>query len=62
MLFTVALTYGLMVLLALPIDLILYKKDTILWGYVAIDAVFLFPIGLIFLYHEYLRWKQRRAK
>ena len=21
-----------------------------------------FPIGLIFLYHEYLRWKQRRAK
>lgn len=61
-LFAVALTYGLIVLVALPFDMILYKKDTILWGYVAIDAVFLFPIGLIFLWNEYTRWKQRRAK
>jgi hypothetical protein len=61
-LFTVALLYGLIVLLALPFDMLVYKKDTVLWGYVLVDALFLFPIGLIFVYHEYLRWKQRRTK
>ena len=61
-LFSVALLYGVLVLVALPFDLLVYGKDTILWGYVAVDALFLLPIGLIFLWQEYARWKQRRGK
>ena len=61
-LFTVSLLYGLLVLFALPLDLIVYGKDTVLWAYVAVDAVFLLPIAAAYLGHEYLRWKQRRAK
>jgi hypothetical protein len=61
-LFTVALTYGVIVLLALPIDLLMYQKDLILWGYVAIDAIFLLPIGAIFLAYEFRRWRSRNAK
>src|SRR5690349_12964121 len=49
-LFMVALLYGVIVLLALPFDLVIYQKDTVLWGYVLVDALFLLPIGLIFLY------------
>jgi hypothetical protein len=60
-LFAVALTYGLLILVTLPFDLIVYQKDRILWGYVAVDAIFLFPIGAIFLWNEYLRWRARRA-
>jgi hypothetical protein len=60
-LFTVALVYGLAVLIALPFDLVIYKKDVVLWGYVLVDAVFLFPIGAIFLWNEYTRWRQRRS-
>ncbi len=59
-LFSVALVYGLIVLFALPFDMLVYQKDTILWGYVAVDFIFLLPIGLIFLWHEYQRWQTRR--
>jgi hypothetical protein len=59
-LFAVALTYGLLILITLPFDLLVYKKDVVLWGYVAVDAIFLFPIGAIFLWNEYRRWRQRR--
>jgi hypothetical protein len=60
-LFTVALTYGVIILLALPIDLLLYQKDLILWGYVVVDALFLFPIGAIYLFYEYKRWRAKRT-
>lgn len=60
-LFTVALTYGVVVLLTLPFDLLLYKKDVILWGYVAVDAIFLLPIGAINLGYEFKRWRDRRT-
>src|SRR5262245_33900936 len=33
-LFSVALVYGVLILVLLPFDLVLYKKDTILWVYV----------------------------
>lgn len=61
-LFTVALTYGVLVLFALPFDLLLYQKDVILWGYVAVDALFLFPIGAIYLFYEFKRFRSRTAK
>jgi hypothetical protein len=60
-LFTIALAYGVIVLLALPIDLLIYQKDLILWGYVVLDAIFLIPIGGIFLFYEYKRWRARRT-
>jgi hypothetical protein len=60
-LFTIALAYGVVVLLTLPIDLLIYQKDLILWGYVVLDAVFLIPIGGIFLFYEYKRWRAKRA-
>jgi hypothetical protein len=58
-LFTVALIYGLAILISLPFDLLLYKKDVILWGYVALDAIFLLPIGAIYLVYEFIRWRNR---
>ncbi len=61
-LFTVALLYGVLVLFALPFDLLVYQKDLILWGYVAVDAIFLFPIGAIYLFYEFKRFRAQRAK
>ena len=46
-LFIVALVYGLIVLIAVPIQLIAQDVDRALWGYVVVDALFLVPIAWI---------------
>ena len=51
-LFTVALVYGIIVLLALLYDLLLGSAAPILWLYVALDAIFLVPIAYIYWTHE----------
>lgn len=57
---TVSLVYGLLVLVAIPFDLIVYGKDTILWGYVAVDVIFIVPITIIYIIYEFMRWRDAR--
>lgn len=59
-LFTVALLYGLIIMVTLPFDLLMYQKDLILWGYVAVTTIFIVPIVIIFAVQEYLRWQRAR--
>lgn len=61
-LFTVSLLYGVLILFFLPFDLLFYKKDLILWGYVAVDATFLLPISAIYLFYEFKRFRARSGK
>jgi hypothetical protein len=51
-LFTVALIYGVVVLLALLYQLLVGGAAPIFWVYVAIDAIFLVPIASIYWSHE----------
>ena len=51
-LFTVALVYGLAVLLGLLYQLQRGAADPLFWGYVAVDAIFLIPIAWIYCSHE----------
>ena len=57
----VSLVYGMLILLAVPFDLLVYGKDTALWGYVAVDVVFIVPIAIIFAIYEFMRWRQPRV-
>ena len=59
---TVSLVYGLLVLVAVPFDMIVYGKDTVLWGYVVVDIIFIMPITIIYLIYEYRRWRQFHAR
>jgi hypothetical protein len=59
-LFTVALVYGVIVLLALLYDLLLGSAAPILWVYVALDAIFLVPIA--YIYWTYERSTTRRQE
>ena len=51
-LFTVALVYGIVVLFALLYQLLLAGAAPVFWIYIAVDAVFLIPIGYIFWMYE----------
>jgi hypothetical protein len=51
-LFAVALVYGLVVLIALPAQLIFGEADDVLWWYVVADAAFLGPIAPLFVRNE----------
>jgi hypothetical protein len=51
-LFTVALVYGILVLLALLYQLLAIGAPSILWMYVIVDVIFLIPIGVIFWAYE----------
>ena len=51
-LFTVALVYGIVVLIALLYQLLVAGAAPIFWFYVVVDAVFLVPIGAIFWAYE----------
>ena len=55
MLFTVALVYGLAVLVTLLYDLARGVAAPFFWGYVAVDAIFLVPIGYLYWTHERAR-------
>ena len=59
---TVSLVYGLLVLVAVPFDMIVYGKDTVLWGYVVVDIIFIMPITVIYLIYEYRRWRLSRER
>jgi hypothetical protein len=50
----------LLVLVAVPYDMIVYGKDTVLWGYVVVDVIFIVPIAIIYGVYEYMRWRQGR--
>ena len=52
-LFTVALVYGAVVLIALLYHLLLGTAAPILWIYVVLDAIFLIPIVVIFWRYEH---------
>jgi len=52
---TVALVYGLAVLVALLYDLARGVAAPFFWVYIALDAVFLVPIGYIYWSHERAR-------
>jgi hypothetical protein len=54
-LFTVAIVYGLAVLVALLYQLARGSAASIFWFYVALDALFLVPIGMIYWTHERAR-------
>ena len=58
-LFYVALTYGLIVLLAVPYALFTARVDQVLWGYVAVDAIFLAPIVALVVRYERERLRGR---
>jgi hypothetical protein len=61
-LFAVALVYGMVVLIALLYQLLLAGAAPIFWIYVAVDAVFLIPIGYIFwIYERGSAWRQESA-
>lgn len=51
-LFAVAFVYGLLVLVALLYHLLNGSAAPVFWGYVIVDAVFLFPIGYIYFQNE----------
>jgi len=51
-LFTVALVYGIVVLLALLYQLLVVGAAPLFWIYVVVDAVLLIPIGAIFWAYE----------
>jgi hypothetical protein len=51
-LFTVALVYGLVVLVALLYHLLRNDANSVFWGYVIVDGIFLLPILYIFYTHE----------
>jgi hypothetical protein len=51
-LFTVALVYGIIVLLALLYQLLAVGAAPIFWFYVVVDAIFLVPIGAIYWAYE----------
>jgi len=51
-LFTVALVYGLAVLVGLLYHLLRGAADPLFWGYVVVDAIFLVPIAWIYWAHE----------
>lgn len=54
-LFTVALVYGIAVLVALLYDLARGVAAPFFWIYVALDTIFLIPIAYIYWYHERAR-------
>lgn len=54
-LFAVALVYGIAVLVALLYDLARGVAAPLFWGYVAVDALFLVPIGYLYWLHERAR-------
>jgi hypothetical protein len=54
-LFTVALVYGAVVLVAVPIQMLLGESHDSIWIYVAVDALFLGPIAYVF-------WSYERSK
>jgi hypothetical protein len=56
----VALVYGLIVLIAVPIQLIAEDVDRALWWYVAVDALFVGPIAWIVVTNERARGPGRR--
>src|SRR5215213_10012466 len=51
-LFTVALVYGIVVLIALIYQLLILGAASIFWIYVLVDTVFLVPIGVVFWMYE----------
>jgi hypothetical protein len=51
-LFTVAMVYGIVVLLALLYQLLLGSVAPIFWVYVVVDAIFLVPIAYIYWSYE----------
>ena len=51
-LFTVALVYGLVILVALLYHLLLGGAPAFFWMYAAVDAIFLIPIAYIFWTYE----------
>jgi hypothetical protein len=51
-LFTVALVYGAVVLVAVPIQMLLGESHGSVWIYVAADALFLGPIAYVFRTYE----------
>jgi hypothetical protein len=51
-LFTVALVYGAVVLIAVPIQMLLGQSHGSIWVYVAADALFLGPIAYVFWSYE----------
>jgi len=51
-LFTVALVYGIVVLIALIYQLLILGAAPIFWIYVLVDTVFLVPIGVVFWMYE----------
>jgi hypothetical protein len=51
-LFTVALVYGIVVLLALLYQLLALGAAPIFWLYIIVDAIFLVPISLVFWLYE----------
>jgi hypothetical protein len=60
-LFTVALVYGAVVLIAVPIQMLLGESHDSIWIYVAVDALFLGPIAYVFWSYEQAR-RARRAQ
>jgi hypothetical protein len=56
----VSLVYGILILLFVPFDLLVYGKDTALWGYVLVDIIFIVPITIIFGIYEFMRWRASR--
>lgn len=51
-LFTVALVYGAVVLVVVPIQMLLGESHGSIWAYVAADALFLGPIAYVFWTYE----------
>jgi hypothetical protein len=51
-LFTVALVYGAVVLLVVPIQMLLGESHGSIWIYVLVDALFLGPIAYVFWEYE----------
>jgi hypothetical protein len=54
-LFTVALVYGIVILVALPYHLLVGNAPSVLWIYWVVDVIFLVPIG-------YTYWVNERAR
>ena len=51
-LFMVAFVYGVIVFFGLLYHLLTGTANPLFWGYLVVDAVFLFPIGYIFWVYE----------
>ncbi|HWQ15058.1 MAG TPA: hypothetical protein VNL77_19835 [Roseiflexaceae bacterium] len=60
-LFTVAIVYGVAVLVTLLYDLLARGANPLFWIYIALDAVFLAPIIAIFVSHERRRGARGRS-